>query len=115
MHLQLSLFERCCPLVDAASTWTLHSPWKRERRPAQGILHGLYVFHGLSWLWQQTAELTQNDFDRSFALRRISDIEREITAVRAIEDSPALTPAGNLFLQRLFDSLRKQSIHNPRC
>src|SRR5260370_9947238 len=59
MHLQLSLFERCCPLIDTASTWTLHSPWKHERRPAQGILHGLYVFHVLRWLWQHTAESTQ--------------------------------------------------------
>jgi HEXXH motif-containing protein len=104
MHLQLSLFERCCPLIDTASTWTLHSPWKHEQRPAQGILHGLYVFHVLRWMWQQTAQYTQNGADHSFALRRICDIEREINAVRAIEDSPALTPAGDLLLQRLFDS-----------
>jgi HEXXH motif-containing protein len=103
MHLQLSLFERCCPLIDTASTWTLHSPWKHERRPAQGILHGLYVFHVLHWMWQQTAQYTQNDSDHSFALRRICDIEGEINAVRAIKDSPALTPAGDLLLDRLFD------------
>jgi len=115
MHLQLSLFERCCPLIDTASAWTLYSPWKHEPRPAQGILHGLYVFHVLHWLWQRTAESMQNDSDHSFALRRICDIEREISAVRAIEDSAALTPAGKLFLQRLFDSQRKQSIHTAWC
>jgi len=107
MHLQLSLFEGCCSLVDTASTWALHSPWKHQQRPAQGILHGLYVFHVLRWMWQQIAQSTQTASDRTFALHRICDIEREINAVRApLENSPALTPAGNVFLRRLFDSQR---------
>jgi HEXXH motif-containing protein len=107
MHLQLSLFEGRCPLVDTASTWALHSPWKHQQRPAQGILHGLYVFHVLWWMWQQIAQSTRSASDRTFALGRICDIEREINAVRAVEDSPALTQAGNAFLHRLFDSRRK--------
>lgn len=110
MHLQLSLFERCCPLIDTASTWALHSPWKHQQRPAQGILHGLYVFQVLRWMWQQTAQSTQSDSDRTFALRRICEIDIEINAVRPLEDSPALTQAGNVFLRRLFDSARKQSM-----
>jgi HEXXH motif-containing protein len=110
MHLQLSLFERCCPLIDTASTCALYSPWKHQQRPAQGILHGLYVFHVLRWMWQQIAQSTHTGSDRTFALRRICQIEREINAVRDLKDSPALTQAGNVFLGRLFDSERKQSL-----
>lgn len=43
MHLQLTLVESVVPLAtdERASGF---SPWKRERRPVSGLLHGLYVF-----------------------------------------------------------------------
>jgi hypothetical protein len=104
MHLQLTLFEDLCPLIDMASGWSMYSPWKQEQRPAQGILHGLYVFYVLRWMWQQISQTTHRSTDRDFALRRILDIEEEIDAVRALEDSPALTGAGKRFLQELFVS-----------
>jgi HEXXH motif-containing protein len=104
MHLQLTLFEVCCPLVDSAFSWSMYSPWKRQERPAQGILHGLYVFHILRWMWQQVSLTARNEIDRDFALRRIIEINDEILSVRALENSPALTKSGNLFLRKLFAS-----------
>jgi hypothetical protein len=101
MHLQLTLFERCCPLVDTTVSWAMYSPWKRQDRPTQGVLHGLYVFCVLRWMWRQFAETARNNTDRNFALRRINDIEKEVSEVRALEESPALTPAGRLFLHHL--------------
>jgi hypothetical protein len=104
MHLQLTLFEDLCPLIDMTSGWSMYSPWKQEQRPAQGILHGLYVFYVLRWMWRQISQTTHRSTDRDFALRRSLDIEEEIDAVRALEDSPALTGAGKRFLQELFVS-----------
>jgi hypothetical protein len=104
MHLQLTLFELCCPLIDPLSTWSMYSPWKRQVRPAQGILHGLYVFYVLRWLWQEISKTTHNEIDREFALRRVNEINEEISLVRAFEKSPALNKSGDLFLTRLFRS-----------
>jgi hypothetical protein len=104
MHLQLTLFELCCPLVDVGSSWSAYSPWKRENRPAQGILHGLYVFFVLRRMWEEVAQNAQSEIDRDFALRRVIEISGEISSVRALEDSPALTKRGSLFLQELFAS-----------
>jgi hypothetical protein len=104
MHLQLTLFEDLCPLIDRDSGWSMYSPWKQEQRPAQGILHGLYVFYVLRWMWLQISQTTHRSTDRDFALRRILDIDGEIDAVRALENSPALTEAGKRFLQELFVS-----------
>jgi HEXXH motif-containing protein len=42
MHLQLTLMERVAPMVEGV--FSAHSPWQRQLRPAQGLLHGLYVF-----------------------------------------------------------------------
>ena len=102
MHLQLTLFEDLFPLVDTASNWSMYSPWKQQKRPAQGILHGLYVFCVLRWMWRQISETTQNRTDQDFALRRISEIDEEVSAVRALEESPALTEEGRRFLHQLF-------------
>jgi HEXXH motif-containing protein len=102
MHLLLTHFELCCPLIDTTSSWSMYSPWKREERPAQGILHAVYVFYVIRWMWQQVALATRSEFDRNFAVRRIVDINEEILSVHAFEGSPALTESGSLFLRRAF-------------
>jgi len=53
-------------------------------------------------MWQQVSLTTQNQTDRDFALQRIIEINEEISSVRALENSPALTKSGNLFIQALF-------------
>ena len=102
MHLQLTLFEGLFPLVDIASSWFTYSPWTQQKRPAHGVLHGLYVYCVLRWMWRQFSLKTRNKTDREFALRRISEIDGEISAVRGLEESPALTEAGKHFLRKLF-------------
>jgi HEXXH motif-containing protein len=102
MHLQLTFFEGLSPLVDAASTWSMKSPWKQQERPAKGVLHGVYVFCVLRWMWRQISQATRDRTDRDFALRRISAIDEELSAVRALKESPALTGEGRTFLHELF-------------
>jgi HEXXH motif-containing protein len=101
MHLQLTLFESLSPLVDTASAWAMYSPWKQQSRPTQGVLHGLYVFSVLRWMWRQFSQTTVSKSDRDFAVRRVAEIDQDVAAVRALEDSPALTEAGKQFLRRL--------------
>ena len=101
MHLQLTLLEGLSPLVDTASAWAIYSPWKQQQRPTQGILHGLYVFCVLRWLWRQFSLATGSKSHRDFALRRVTEIDEEVSVVRALEGSPALTEAGKQFLHHL--------------
>ena len=104
MHLHLSLFESLSPLVNVESTWSMYSPWKHQNRPAQGILHGLYVFSVLRWMWLQVSQKTQSRIDLDFALRRITEIDEEVSAVQAIERCPVLTEAGKHMLQQLCET-----------
>lgn len=101
MHLQLSLFESICPLVDESVDWTLHSPWKGTRRQTQGILHGLYVFAVLKWMWQHIRVKSEWSDDRDFSERRIQEISDDVEAVRGIIESPALTESGKTFVDAL--------------
>lgn len=102
MHLQLSLFERYCPLVNTQSTISFYSPWKKQDRPVQGIVHGLYVFCVLRWMWRQVLRTSPNDADKAFASRRIAEINDDISAVRDLKESPLITESGGRFLSRLY-------------
>ena len=101
MHLQLSLFEAMCPLVDGTVKWEMYSPWKQTKRQTQGVMHGLYVFCVLKWMWQQVGEVGDVPEDRVFSARRIKDIADEINAVRDVVDSPALTHEGRIFARSM--------------
>jgi hypothetical protein len=102
MHLQLSLFEAMCPLVDPNVQWTLFSPWKQSQRQTQGIVHGLYVFKVLKWMWEQIVLSSTLLEDRSFATARIKSIDEELASVRGIELSPALTVSGKILVDAIF-------------
>jgi HEXXH motif-containing protein len=96
MHLQLSAFENLTPLVRPESDevkW--HSPWKKEQRKLQGILHGMYVFHVVSYMYSNLlkAHMLVNA-DAPFARRRLEEIAGELGQVRGVEASPGLTEAG---------------------
>lgn len=101
MHLQLSLCEAICPLVDGTVKWEMYSPWKQTKRQTQGVMHGLYVFCVLKWMWEQVGQVSSVVEDRLFAARRINEITDEIKAVRDVVDSPALTHEGRDFVQSL--------------
>ncbi|HTE42871.1 MAG TPA: HEXXH motif-containing putative peptide modification protein [Steroidobacteraceae bacterium] len=95
MHLQLSLVEHFVPLVDGV--FVGHSPWQAKPRPAQGLLHGLYVFGVI----RQVFDLLRAQggaFD-SYLSRRSGEIGAEINMLANFEC--ALTPVGRLLRQRL--------------
>ncbi len=101
MHLQLTLFEELFPLVNSESNWSVYSPWKQQARPTQGVLHGIYVFSVLRWMWQQVSRTAQSKIDRDFALRRIVEIEKDVSATQLLRESPAITEAGRRLLHIL--------------
>lgn len=102
MHLLLTLFESLTPLVNTTFPWSMYSPWKQQPRSAQGVVHGLYVFCVLRWMWRTISQTGRNQKDRDFALGRVSEINEEIFSVRAVEESPALTQSGKHLISGLF-------------
>jgi len=110
MHLQLTLIERQVSLAypDAEHGY---SPWQQRQRPLLGLVHGLYVFaviHG--WLTALTADKMTSAADRSYAQRRLSDINQEIAQVTALAHSTGLTPFGQVFVAGLLSTTGMLSI-----
>lgn len=108
MHLQLTLIERLLPLV-RSGTQEYYSPWRREFRNAQGMLHGLFVFCVVQ---RFLSALRSVCLQSSAVIRHIderrSQIRNEVHLVRSLQDSPDLTEWGSLFARTLIASLDKE-------
>jgi hypothetical protein len=53
-------------------------------------------------MWRRVADTSPDSIDQNFALRRISEIDEELSVVPSLEGSPALTEKGRHFLRHLF-------------
>jgi HEXXH motif-containing protein len=89
LHLQLTLIEATVPLV-AVGGGEGYSPWQRRPRPLSGLLHGLYVFSGISEVFSQLA--AADPCLSAYATRRRREIASEVATLGP--PPVGLTPAG---------------------
>lgn len=101
MHLQLTLIERAVPLVVAGGEGEAYSPWQGRLRPAQGLLHGLYVFRVIDAMFE-AVEARHGQIP--FLRKRRREIAAEIAQVEDLAVSPALTAEGRAFARHLLAS-----------
>ena len=103
LHLQLSLVERICPVVrNDAEQEFVYSPWRDERRPLGGLIHGLFVFRGLELLWKRA---TNNHLVSvfNFAKNRVEEIRRQCLLVEP-QKYQSLTSFGQKIFLRLVEA-----------
>lgn len=103
LHLQLSLVEKSQPLVtEVPDQQRMFSPWKKEHRPVQGLVHGVYVFGNLMHFWKCISK--HNTEYSSFAEERIEVIDGELASARGLETDPILTMSGRHLVRSLLES-----------
>jgi hypothetical protein len=109
MHLQLTLVESILPLVKAIDG-RYFSPWRREYRDAQGILHGLYVSCVIEQFLGTLQSLRHHrrDVIRYIAERR-SEIHKQVDIVSPFQTSVDLTESGASFTRRIMVSLDRSN------
>lgn len=101
MHLLLSLVEDVVPLV-AGSGNLIHSPWQGRSRPAQGILHGLFVFASVRAFMSSPLLIEQLRAEEiNHAAERVRLIEEEMRAIADVKESNDLTDDGRDFAAAL--------------
>jgi HEXXH motif-containing protein len=104
MHLQLTIIERLIPLVRVTGE-KYFSPWRGTRRPAQGVLHALYVFSVIDRFLASLLSLESFRGElREHIQRRHNEINRQIDMTRSFEDSSELTMTGARFVRGLLGS-----------
>ncbi|KQR65328.1 HEXXH motif-containing putative peptide modification protein [Pedobacter sp. Leaf176] len=93
MHLYLTLLEGSVPIVIDKTVETYFSPWRQEKRPVKGVLHGLFVFSAIKDFY---TSLSNRDIAecREFVGGRIADIRKEISQISSFYKNPGLTFEG---------------------
>jgi hypothetical protein len=95
MHLQLSLLGTVEPMVNTPDT-SGYSPWKREIRPVEGLLHGIYVF---AVIHQALGALSESQpASQPYCVKRRKEIQAEVGILP--EQPGGLSAAGNSLWQR---------------
>lgn len=103
MHLQLSLIERHVPIVGGAEAQR-YSPWQDRPRPAQGLLHGLYVFRAIQDFFRALPTERLSDSDERHRRSRITEIENQCRQLDGFDELEDLTEAGQAFAATLLRS-----------
>lgn len=95
MHLQLSLIEAVVPLI--LSDRIYFSPWQNRSRPAQGLLHGLYVFAVIHEVFRAMQSVVAEPM-RAHIERRMEQIAAEVQMIEPLGE--ALTEPGRSLADR---------------
>lgn len=101
LHLKLSLVEAQTPLVYAHTGRVFYSPWRDEKRPAQGVLHGLFVFRGILDFYTGLIPSIKEPEALDFLAFRKYQIKEELTSLLTFRHCPDLTKAGAILTTNL--------------
>ncbi|WP_408891854.1 aKG-HExxH-type peptide beta-hydroxylase [Novacetimonas pomaceti] len=94
MHLHLTNREQETWFVKE-SDGTMCSPWRAERRPFQGVLHGLYVFSCLSFFFKRLiVDEALVASSRVYLTQRLTEIEGEVQSIDFVTLASGLTERG---------------------
>lgn len=102
MHLKLTLIEDHIDLIELNSNETFYSPWRDEKRPLRGVLHGMFVFKAIKDFYILIAkEYTLNTIESQFIKCRINEIDKELKLLENFPNTKGLTVYGNLLATKL--------------
>lgn len=94
MHLKLTLIEEVIAQVNVKSDAVYYSPWRKEERPVQGVLHGLFVFRAIYDFYRILLPLTIDASSKDYLYFRMEQIKSELGSLTGFANCPGLTPAG---------------------
>jgi len=101
MHLKLTLIDQVTPLVEINSKQLFYSPWREEQRPANGILHGLFVFTAILQFYNSLDISIEAADVKSFITSRQDEISTQIVQLKNFQDCIDLTNEGALLTKSL--------------
>ncbi len=101
MHLKLTLIENVMPLVKPNTGNLYFSPWREEKRPAQGVLHGAFVFCAILHFCKLILSNLKSLNEINYVLFRIQQISDEIKQLKDFHLCDDLTTDGAILIKNL--------------
>lgn len=91
-------------LSDVTDFWVpsarlFRSPWRKDLRPASGVIHGIYAFLSVAQMWSLLLEKGAGSRE-SLARWRLATVTSQVTdALDELRDADEVTPAGRRLLE----------------
>jgi HEXXH motif-containing protein len=104
MHLKLTLIENVMPLVKPFTGNVFFSPWRDEKRPARGVLHGLFVFRAILDYFEVIKDEPKIQQERGYIEKRISQIRTDLSQLEHFAICNDLTIDGATLTKNLLPS-----------
>jgi len=101
MHLKLTLIEDHIPLVKPFDGNLYFSAWRGEKRPARGVLHGLFVFRALLDYFKLISSDLEVKSERNYIENRIEQITADIFSLGDFTSCADLTKDGAILTASL--------------
>jgi HEXXH motif-containing protein len=101
MHLQLTTIDCILPLA-SSTKGRYFSPWRRQHRSSEGLIHALYVFRVIETFMKELPPLDPNYSGGHISGRRWQ-ITQEIRQTLSFQSCLELTPLGSSFIRGLLD------------
>ena len=101
MHLKLTLLENIIPLVYSNTGNVFFSPWRDEKRPAHGVLHGLFVFRGILDFFVLIKDYKEVKVAKGYIEDRIVQIKKELAKINDFATCIDLTRDGAILTANL--------------
>ncbi len=101
MHLKLTLIEEITPLLLPDTGNRYFSPWRDEKRPARGVLHGLFVFKAILDFYKKLKGQAYSQNVLDYLCHRESQITNEISQLSNFYLCPDLTEEGATLTKNL--------------
>lgn len=101
MHLKLTLVENILPLVNPFTGNVFFSPWRDEKRPARGVLHGLFVFKAILDYFTLVKNLVELKAERTYIESRIGQIKTDLLHLKDFASCIDLTKDGAILTKNL--------------
>ncbi|GAA4509219.1 hypothetical protein GCM10023172_42390 [Hymenobacter ginsengisoli] len=104
MHLKLTLLEQEVEMIQPDSQGMYYSPWRDEKRPVRGVLHGMFVFAAVREFYQTIQRYGLPELGQDFSASREKAISEELGSLAYFPNVPDLTEAGSLLVNNLLMS-----------
>lgn len=104
MHLKLTLIETHIELIEANTKEMFYSPWRDEKRPLRGVLHGIFVFRAIKDFYSlltTSKDYSHNSTEIQFIKLRIEEIEKEFESLKDFPNSNGLSIFGKSLASKL--------------
>jgi hypothetical protein len=101
MHLKLTLIENALPLIKPFSGDVFFSPWRDEKRPARGVLHGLFVFRAILDYFTAIKESPEIKTEHPYIESRIAQIKTDLSQLKDFASCIDLTKDGAILTANL--------------